>query len=38
VNDENHVRFSIDDRTASVDGLMISSKLLSLATSVKPKS
>jgi hypothetical protein len=38
VDDENHVRFDIDDRAASADGLVISSKLLSLATSVKPRS
>ncbi len=35
---ENHVRFEIDESLAEEDGLTISSKLLSLATSTKPKS
>lgn len=34
---DNHVRFNIDDELASTDGLVISSKLLSLANSVKPR-
>jgi hypothetical protein len=35
---ENKVRFEIDDRAAMEDGLAISSKLLSLAVSVRPRS
>lgn len=34
---ENRVRFEIDDRTAAENGLSISSKVLSLALSVKPR-
>lgn len=34
---DNHVRFNIDDALASAGGLVISSKLLSLANSVKPR-
>jgi hypothetical protein len=35
---ENRVRFAIDDREASRNGLKISSELLKLALSVKPRS
>jgi hypothetical protein len=35
--DANHVRFDIDDAAAAQDGLVISSKLLSLAHSVKSR-
>jgi hypothetical protein len=35
---ENHVRFDVDDALAAQDGLQISSKLLSLAHAVKPRS
>jgi uncharacterized protein DUF4154 len=38
VIDNNHVRFDIDDAAAAKGGLTISSKLLSLARSVKPRS
>ena len=34
---DNHVRFDIDDALAAQDGLVISSKLLSLAHAVKPR-
>lgn len=34
---ENRVRFEIDDYAASVNGITISSKVLSLATSVRPR-
>jgi hypothetical protein len=34
---DNHVRFEIDDAAASANGLGISSKLLSLAVSMKPR-
>jgi hypothetical protein len=34
---ENHVRFSIDDAAAAANGLAISSQLLSLAQSVRPR-
>jgi hypothetical protein len=34
---ENHVRFDIDDALAAQDGLVVSSKLLSLAHAVKPR-
>ncbi len=37
VIDANHVRFDIDDAAAAQDGLVISSKLLGLAHSVKPR-
>ena len=37
VLNDNRVRFDIDDRAASANGLQISSKLLSLALSVTPK-
>jgi hypothetical protein len=37
VIDANHVRFDIDDATAAQSGLVISSKLLGLAHSVKPR-
>jgi hypothetical protein len=33
----NRVRFEIDDRAAAANGLVISSKLLALASAVKPK-
>jgi hypothetical protein len=36
--ENNHVRFDIDDAAAAKDGLTISSKLLSLARAVKPRS
>jgi hypothetical protein len=35
--DANHVRFDIDDAAAAQSGLVISSKLLGLAHSVKPR-
>jgi hypothetical protein len=35
---DNRVRFEIDDHQAAVNGLKISSKVLSLATSVRPRS
>lgn len=35
--EKNHVRFDIDDATAAKDGLSISSKLLDLARTVKPR-
>jgi hypothetical protein len=38
VIDANHVRFDIDDAAAAQSGLVISSKLLGLAHSVKPRS
>ncbi|HEY2070647.1 MAG TPA: YfiR family protein [Rhizomicrobium sp.] len=38
VIDSNHVRFDIDDQAAARSGLSISSKLLSLARAVKPRS
>jgi hypothetical protein len=38
VIDANHVRFDIDDSAAARSGLVISSKLLGLAHSVKPRS
>jgi hypothetical protein len=34
---DSHVRFEIDDREASIDGLRISSQLLSLAVNVNPR-
>jgi hypothetical protein len=34
---DGHVRFDIDDALAATDGLVISSKLLGLANSVKPR-
>jgi hypothetical protein len=34
---ENRVRFEIDDRAAAENGLLISSKVLSLAVSVRPR-
>ena len=34
---DNRVRFEIDDRTAAQSGLAISSKLLNLATAVRPR-
>jgi hypothetical protein len=34
---DNHVRFQIDDATAAANGLVISSKLLSLAVEVTPR-
>jgi hypothetical protein len=37
VIEANHVRFDIDDAQAAQDGLIISSKLLSLAHAVKPR-
>jgi hypothetical protein len=37
VLDNNHVRFEIDDAAAAQNDLVISSKLLSLARSVKPR-
>jgi hypothetical protein len=37
VIDQNRVRFEIDDRSAAENGLVISSKLLSLAVSVRPR-
>jgi hypothetical protein len=37
VLEKNHVRFDIDDDTATKDGLAISSKLLDLARNVKPR-
>jgi len=38
VIDNNRVRFEIDNRAAAENGLTISSKLLSLAISVRPRS
>jgi hypothetical protein len=35
---DNRVRFEIDDRTAAESGLSISSKVLSLAVAVRPRS
>ena len=37
VIEEGHVRFEINDATASANGLTISSKLLSLAVAVTPR-
>lgn len=37
VIEDNHVRFEIDDAAAAEDGLVISSKLLSLAANVTPR-
>jgi uncharacterized protein DUF4154 len=37
VTENNRVRFEIDDRAAAENGLVISSKLLSLAVSVQPR-
>ena len=37
VTENNHVRFDIDEQAASDNGLAISSKLLNLARSVKPR-
>lgn len=37
VIEQDHVRFDIDDATAAKDGIVISSKLLNLARSVKPR-
>lgn len=37
VINENRVRFEIDDQSAATNGLQISSKVLSLAVSVKPR-
>lgn len=37
VVEQNHVRFDIDDAAAARDGLVISSKLLGLARTVKPR-
>jgi hypothetical protein len=37
VVEKNHVRFDIDDAAAAKDGLSISSKLLGLARTVKPR-
>jgi hypothetical protein len=38
VVENGHVRFDIDDAAAAQSGLTVSSKLLSLARSVKPRS
>jgi hypothetical protein len=38
VIEANHVRFDIDDASAAQGGVVISSKLLSLAHAVKPRS